>query len=255
MPNPYLAPDATYRPDRFYRYADMTRLLEQWVAEHPQLAALSSIGRTYGGREIWCVTLTNADTGPHHEKPAYFIDANVHAGEVTGSAVALWTIHHLLTGHGTDERCTRLLDTMTFYIVPRIAADGAELYLTEATAMRSSVRPYPEAEEPEGFRRQDLNGDGWILTMRVLDPHGPYKASAEDPRVMIPRAPDETGGTYYRLLPEGVLSDHEAKDGLIGEIEPPVSPWGRPEGRKTRKRKKHSTKLILRGRKRGKATK
>jgi large subunit ribosomal protein L2 len=35
---------------------------------------------------------------------------------------------------------------------------------------------------------------------------------------------------------------------------PPVTPWGRSEGRKTRKRKKASTKLILRGRKRGKAT-
>jgi large subunit ribosomal protein L2 len=35
---------------------------------------------------------------------------------------------------------------------------------------------------------------------------------------------------------------------------PPCTPWGKPEGRKTRKRKKQSTKLILRGRKRGKAT-
>ena len=35
---------------------------------------------------------------------------------------------------------------------------------------------------------------------------------------------------------------------------PPVSPWGKPEGRKTRHRKKHSTKYIVRGRKRGKAT-
>jgi len=35
---------------------------------------------------------------------------------------------------------------------------------------------------------------------------------------------------------------------------PPVSPWGKPEGRKTRHRKKASTKLIVRGRKRGKAT-
>ena len=36
---------------------------------------------------------------------------------------------------------------------------------------------------------------------------------------------------------------------------PPVTPWGRPEGRKTRNKKKASTKLIVRGRKRGKATK
>jgi len=35
---------------------------------------------------------------------------------------------------------------------------------------------------------------------------------------------------------------------------PPVSPWGKPEGRKTRKRHKKSNRFIVRGRKRGKAT-
>jgi len=35
---------------------------------------------------------------------------------------------------------------------------------------------------------------------------------------------------------------------------PPVSPWGKPEGVKTRHKKKASTKLIIRGHKRGKAT-
>ena len=36
---------------------------------------------------------------------------------------------------------------------------------------------------------------------------------------------------------------------------PPVSPWGKPEGRKTRKRNKRSDKVIVRGRRRGKSTK
>ena len=35
---------------------------------------------------------------------------------------------------------------------------------------------------------------------------------------------------------------------------PPVSPWGKREGVKTRKRKKNSNKDIVRGRRRGKAT-
>jgi large subunit ribosomal protein L2 len=35
---------------------------------------------------------------------------------------------------------------------------------------------------------------------------------------------------------------------------PPVSPWGKPEGKKTRNKKKESSKYIVRGRKRGKAT-
>ena len=35
---------------------------------------------------------------------------------------------------------------------------------------------------------------------------------------------------------------------------PPVSPWGKPEGRKTRRPKKASNQFVVRGRKRGKAT-
>ena len=35
---------------------------------------------------------------------------------------------------------------------------------------------------------------------------------------------------------------------------PPTTPWGKPEGRKTRDKKKDSNKYIVRGRKRGKAT-
>ena len=35
---------------------------------------------------------------------------------------------------------------------------------------------------------------------------------------------------------------------------PPVSPWGKPEGRKTRHRKKGSNQYVVRGRRRGKAT-
>ena len=36
---------------------------------------------------------------------------------------------------------------------------------------------------------------------------------------------------------------------------PPVSPWGKAEGRKTRKKKKVSNRMIVRGRRRGRATK
>ena len=36
---------------------------------------------------------------------------------------------------------------------------------------------------------------------------------------------------------------------------PPVSPWGKAEGKKTRQRKKDSNKLLVRGRKRGRGTK
>ena len=70
--------------------------------------------------------------------------------------------------------------------------------------LRSSTRPYPHDEEPiDGLVREDIDGDGRVLTMRVPDSNGPWKVSARDPRLMVRRDPTETGGRYYRLLPEG----------------------------------------------------
>lgn len=220
-PERYVAPTAEYRSDRYFRYAEMTELLRGWERSYPRLAAVESIGKTYEGRDIWVITLTNADTGPHDEKPAYFVDANIHAGEVTGSAVALFTVHHLLSTYGEDSRSTRLLDETTLYVVPRIGIDGAEVYLSSPDQMRSSMRPWPEPEPKDGMQREDLDGDGWITQMRVKSPSGPWKVSSNDDRLMIRRGPDETGGEYYFVYPEGTIRNW---DGGEVKVAPPL--WG-----------------------------
>jgi murein tripeptide amidase MpaA len=203
---PDVATTAAYDPTKYYRYAEMAELLHGWRAAYPGLMSVESIGRSYEGREIWGVTLTNGDSGPANEKPAYHIDANIHAGEVTGSAVVLYTIHWLLTNYGQDRRATFVLDHLTLYLVPRICVDGAELFLTTATDLRSSVRPYGDHDERDGLRESDLNGDGLITLMRVPDPAGAWKKSAQDDRLMVLRAPDEVDGDFYRLYPEGEIA-------------------------------------------------
>src|SRR4051794_7458107 len=101
----------------YYTYDVLTALLHELVAAHPDLAEIESIGKSLEGRELWLVTLTNKQTGPALEKPAYWIDGNTHAGEVTGSTVVLYTIWSYLTNYGKDETVTRLLDRSTFYIL------------------------------------------------------------------------------------------------------------------------------------------
>ena len=56
--------------------------------------------------------VTNFDTGPDLEKPAFLVEANIHAIEVTGSTAALHLLHRLLTGYGSDERVTRARSTL-----------------------------------------------------------------------------------------------------------------------------------------------
>ena len=197
------------RFDRFYRYDDLTRILKDLAQRRPELFALESIGRSHEGRDIWLVTATHG--GLAADKPAFWIDGNIHAGELTASTACLYFLHTLEEGYGKDGDVTRLLDSRAFYICPRINPDGAEWALADKPKyIRSSTRAYPFDEEPvDGLNVEDVDGDGRMLSMRIPDPNGPYKAHPEDPRLMIPRDPVETGGQYWRILPEGTLTNFD----------------------------------------------
>lgn len=195
--------------DRILRYEELSALLKQWADARPELVRLESIGTTPGGRPIWFLTITNDSTGPAAEKPALVVDGNMHATEWAGGVAALHFVHKLLAGYGKDERVTRLLDTRTIYVLPRMTPDGVDATLEEGRFIRSVNRPYPTAEPRPGIIHSDVDGDGRSLFMRFRDPNGPWKQYAGDPRLMVPRAPDETGGDYWRVLPEGRVEGYD----------------------------------------------
>ena len=207
------------RFDTFYRHAELTQLLRDYAAAKPELVALQSIGKSFEGRDIWLVTLTSASTGRDIDKPAFWADGNIHAGELTASTACLYWLHQLATGYGTDAKVTQLLDTRAVYLCPRLNPDGAELALADKPRyIRSSTRPYPWDEAPvEGLTVEDVDGDGRVLYMRMPDPHGPWKPHPDAPRLMIPREPGEFGGSYFRVMPEGTLTHY---DGLQISVNP-----------------------------------
>lgn len=209
------------RFDTYYRYDAITTFLQGWAEKYPRLCQLGSLGKSYEGRDIWVVTLTNLDTGRDTEKPAYWVDANIHATEVSPSSAALYLIHKLLTQYGVDQKVTYALDSRAFYVVPRMNPDGAEWALAERPKfIRSSTRPYPRTDELDGLAQEDVDGDGRILQMRLKDPNGTWKIHPDEPRLMILREPDEPpGGDYYRLLPEGTIRNF---DGVTIKMAPPV---------------------------------
>jgi murein tripeptide amidase MpaA len=211
----------TPRFDTFYKYDALTRLLFDYADAHPGLVSVEAIGKSHEGRDIWVVTITNTATGAAIDKPAFWADGNIHAAELTASTAVLYYLHRLVSGYGADSdegrQITQLLDTRTIYLCPRLNPDGAELALADRPRhIRSSTRRYPFDEEPvEGLTMEDVDGDGRILTMRIPDPHGAYKKSDQDPRLMVAREPGEFGGEYYRLIPEGTLTHW---DGLTVKV-------------------------------------
>jgi murein tripeptide amidase MpaA len=194
---------------RYYRNDELEVALKGFAAEYPTLARLDTIGTSWEGRPIWCMTLTQQASGPADEKPAFWLDANIHATEVTGTMGALHVIQTVLGGYGSDQTVMRLLDERALYVVPRLNPDGAEQYLTTPLYVRSGTRPYPYADDRDGLYPHDIDGDGRILEMRVQDPDGAWKVSDKDPRLMRRRAPDEEGGMYYRLYTEGLIRNFD----------------------------------------------
>ena len=205
----------TYLFDRFLRYEEMHTWLKELAQAHPHLLSLSSYGKSFQGRDLILATITDTSAGTHDTKPAHWIDANIHATEVTGGVAALHIIHDLLARHTAgDQQVIEALRTRTFYIAPRVNPDGVEDALADQPLYhRSSVRPWPwrDGHRWPGLHPQDVDGDGRILTMRVADPDGGWMPHPQEPRVMIPVGPlgAPHGTTRYRLFTEGLVEDYD----------------------------------------------
>ncbi|MFP5322584.1 MAG: M14 family zinc carboxypeptidase, partial [Acidimicrobiia bacterium] len=86
--------------DHYPRFDEVTERLRRVAADHPDLCQLDVLGRSHEGRELWIATLTNTATGAHDEKPAVWLDGNIHASEVTASVALLHLVETLCARHG-----------------------------------------------------------------------------------------------------------------------------------------------------------
>jgi len=207
--------------DQFYKHTELTSLLKGFAEARPDLLELRELGRSHEGRPIWLLVITRKSTGIDDDKPAFWVDGNIHAAELTASTACLYWLDQLVRQDGKDTQVTELLSTRVIYLVPRLNPDGAELAMAERPRhIRSSTRRYPWDEAPvDGLTVEDMDGDGRILMMRIQDPHGGWKVNAEEPRLLTPRLPGEFGGVYYRVIPEGSLQHF---DGITIKPNPDV---------------------------------
>jgi hypothetical protein len=244
--------------DRFHDYPELVELLEQIAQHWPAAAKLSSIGKSYQGRTLWLLTVTNPATGPAESKPAMYVDANIHGNEVQGSEAAIYTVWYLLKNAPAVPKLQELLDRVTFYVVPTVNPDGRAYWFQAAnTSSSSRGGQMPTDNDGDGLYDEDppddLDGDGHLTMMRKKLPgQGNYKLDPEDPREMLPCKPGEKGD-WILLGQEGIDDDG---DGRVNEDGPGgydpnrdfgsdwqpswiqygarPHPWGLPESRAVR---------------------
>ena len=81
----------------FHTYDEVNQLLKKWARRYPELVELYAVGKSFEGRDIRQVTVTNSKTGKDTDKPAMYIEGGRHSAEITSSESVLWLLHHLLT--------------------------------------------------------------------------------------------------------------------------------------------------------------
>jgi hypothetical protein len=183
--------------DRWLDHEEVGERLRLMERTWPDFLTLESAGESYGGREMWVMTINNPATGPEQDKAAMYIEANVHGNEVQGAEVTLYTIWYLMEKYGRIDEITRLVDERVFYIVPSVNPDGRDYFLHGAGS-GARTGHVPVDDDGDGIADEDgpndLNGNGVIEQIRKYVPGaGTHRISHDDPRILERVPPDEFG--------------------------------------------------------------
>ncbi len=206
--------------NRYYDHAEMTDLLNQLVAAYPNLLSIESIGKSEQGRELWMVTMNNPMTGPVEDKPAMYIDGNVHGNEVQATETVLYSLWYLVSAHGSVPAITELCNRSVFHFLPSVNPDGRDAWMhtpTNPSNYRSGLRPTDS--DGDGLLDEDgpddLDGDGHIGVMWRPDPNGTHRRDRDDPRLFVRVTPPARGDWSFAGS-EGIDNDGDGQSNEDG---------------------------------------
>lgn len=198
---------------RYLDHQTLSRQLRAWVDAYPQLVSLEKLGDTPEGRAIELLVI---GPNPEQERPAVWIDANMHATELCGSSVALAIAEDVIaihTGHAPGhldlpEHVLNHLRDVLFYVLPRMSPDGAEAVLESGRFVRSVPRDERLDRNASRWLPKDMDGDGLALLMRQEDACGEFVASPHEPALLVQRSVEDSG-PFYKVYPEGVIENFD----------------------------------------------
>jgi hypothetical protein len=204
--------------NKYYTYAGVVDLCNRLAKAYPDLVTMESMGKSYQGRDMVVLTISDKKVLDPGKKPGFWIDGNIHSIEMQGTEMALYTAWYLCEMYNDNAFIKQLLKDKTFYIAPTINPDAREYFTSVGVPPRSGLAPRDNDRDGlvDEDGSDDLNNDKNISQMRRKNPNGQFKSDTKDPRRMIRVEPGEKG-EYELLGQEGIDNDG---DGLINEDGP-----------------------------------
>ena len=224
---PQQRPEAktSLRFDHFRDWTTMLAEMDELEKAFPTLFTVVEIGRSSLGLPIVVGILDQRSTGAELDKPAMYIDGNIHGNEVQAGETVLYSAWYLLEHYGKNDAITQLVDRSVFYFVPSVNPDGRQNWFDKLNTSHSArTGQLPTDDDRDGVCDEDgpddLNGDGSVGQMWRRDPTGAYRPSEQNPNEMEFITPVlKSDGTVLRggwssAGMEGIDNDG---DGLVNE--------------------------------------
>jgi hypothetical protein len=127
-----LAPSTALGADEFpagfegyHTYAEVGASAKSVADAHPDIAKRFSIGKSYQGREIWAMKISD-NVATDEPEPEVLYEGGHHADEHMGVEMALRIMRWLVDGYGTDTRITNVVNSREIWIIFLANPDGAE---------------------------------------------------------------------------------------------------------------------------------
>ncbi len=201
--------------NRYYTYSGISDIAKKLAAAYPNLVKLESMGKSFQGREMWVLTISDKNSGNPDLKPGFWIDGNIHSIEIQGSEMALYTAWYLCEMFDQNLFISQLLKDKTFYIAPTINPDARDYFANVGVPPRSGLMPLDNDRDGlfDEDGADDMNRDKNISQMRRKSSEGNFISDPKDPRRMI-RVEQGQKGEYEMLGMEGIDNDG---DGLVNE--------------------------------------
>jgi len=157
----------------YHNYQALTDELKNIADSHPEIARVSSVGKSAQGREIWMMTISdNVDADEREPKLLYI--ANMHGDEVVGREISIYHIRRLLNEYGQNPRVTNLVNNSKMYIIASMNPDGFELRQRHSSKGVDLNRDFPDFTSDDN----DSQNGRAIETKAIMNLHAQHHFAA-----------------------------------------------------------------------------
>jgi carboxypeptidase T len=148
----------------YHTYQELTDELYSLQTNHSDIMSLTSIGKTYEGRDIWMVKLSD-NVDQEEDEPGVLFMAAHHGNEWPGIEICLFFIQYLVDQYDNDTipEIRNAINTTQIFLLPMVNPDGVMVDTRKNCAPNHGPFGYSSSVTSYGVNLNRNYDDPWFL--------------------------------------------------------------------------------------------